>query len=407
MGVVFGDFIFKNRIVILKWGRLGHTPPAQNASELLVKEGFPVTCVEFGGIDEPVAFLRRQVPRLRLACGWARHMPRPLRAISIICNAFAFLTVSFLKHGKPALIIAEGVTEQFLCVWFKRLLGISYAVQVHEAFEPWELSGFMKMLFRWEGAALREASFLTFPHETRREIYRARYKFDVPSFLVFNTPRKIMKIERANLQRRFHIDKKSFLVGYVGGIGKSNAPELAIEALTGVSNAHLILWGWGDENYLAELRDLAGRLHVTDRTHFAGVLNEGKWKSIAGLDVSYCVYRPDALRFKYPTTASNKLMESLALGVPVITTNTPEFQNIVVKNKIGLCIPNLDSRSIVETLSQIQNDELGRKRMATNGIKLHRAKWNYEHQFAPVIKHMKTLLPDLLPRPVSRRKRAR
>jgi glycosyltransferase involved in cell wall biosynthesis len=145
------------------------------------------------------------------------------------------------------------------------------------------------------------------------------------------------------------------LVLYHGGfLADRGLPEaIAAMAEPGLGTAHLALLGWGEEEdrlrRLAEAPALAGRVHLLPAVPPAELL---EW--VASADVSIMVNQPRTLNERLSTP--NKLFESLAAGVPVVSSDFPERRRIVIDDPDGplgaVCDPT-DPAAIADALRSI------------------------------------------------------
>jgi glycosyltransferase involved in cell wall biosynthesis len=374
-------FHAKGKVLIPRLHRLSHLPPALYATQILQENGFDVLVIEYGRMKEEFSCLTEPLPRLRWASPWAKGFPKKIRPLVIFLGVFLRLLAKIAWEGRPQLIIAHGMQEQSLAFLLGTLFRIPIVVHVHEVYEPNELDRFNQMFHAIGTAALRRARFLIFPEKTRAEIYKKRHHLTAPIHLVFNCPRLRNKGLGQDLRKQLGLRSDALLMAYLGGIGKENALEEAILALIEVPRLVLLIWGWADPNYLTQLKILAKDFGVASRVHFLGELNENKWSVLDGCDLSYCVYRAEKLRLKYAATASNKLMESLASGLPVLTSNHPDFKELVETRNVGLCLPSISSGAVAHSLQTLllQDSEFHLK--SVNGLKAHREDLNFEVQF--------------------------
>jgi len=378
-------FQLKDKLLVLRLHRISHLPPALYATQMLNEQGFPVLVLEFGRIEEDIPTKDTPVPRVRIGSPWTQWVPRRLRPLAIFVTVVAKVFLRLLSEGKPQLVVAHGMQEQCLAYLLNFFFRIPVVVQVHEAYEPHELDRFNRFFLAFGSLALRESKFLIFPEETRAKIYVERYQTKAPIHLVYNCPRRRFKGEGLPLRATMGLPANSKLMAFVGGIGRENALEDAIVALVEVPTLHFLVWGWGEPEYLSSLNKLAREFGVTDRVHFLGELNETKWATLDGCDLSYCVYRPERLRLRYAATASNKLMESMAAGLPTLTNGNPDFRAIVEGNDVGVCVDFISSGQVAEKIRLLLKDEVGFQRRGQNGLRQHQTVFNYEHQFSAVI----------------------
>jgi glycosyltransferase involved in cell wall biosynthesis len=299
----------------------------------------------------------------------------------------------FLRKGKPAWIVAHGLNEQAIAWTLTRIFRVPYLVHVHEVYRWRELKGWNRFLFLLEGAALRGAMHLVFPEKTRSEIYRRRYRLTNPISVVFNCPRLQGAWISADLHRDLQIPAGSFLLGYFGGIGQNNALEEAIRAVARVPGVYFILWGWGNAAFLEHLKQVAVGVGVDHRLRWPGELPENKWTALRALDASYCVYEPSLLRLRYGATASNKLMESFAAGVPALSGTGRDFRYWVEAHPFGVHVRDLRPETIAESLRLLSCDRARAKQMGKQAFQMHRETLHFEKQFEPVLQWLAARFP--------------
>lgn len=381
-------FSSKQKILVIRLHRLGHLPPAMYATQILSEKGHKVLVVEYGNAHESKSHIHGAIPRIRISTPLARFFPRVLRPFVFIADAVRKLSRQFKKEGLPKVLIAHGLQEQIIAYILHRRHGIPFIVHVHEIFNPEDLSRLNRLFLSLEGRILRSAKFLIFPDKIRAQLYRERYGLLCPIYVVYNCTRQREKDEPIDLTKRFNCPANAKFVLYMGGIAPSNAVETAIQAIATLDAVYLLLAGWIHPDYKKQLERLAKSLSVESRVLFLGNIDEEKWGILESVDVCYCVYVPDTLRRRYQATASNKFMEALAAGVPVITNSEKDFYELVHGHQVGVCAKHNTPEDISRALQDILfNPEL-HDRQSRNGRLLHEREFNYEHQFRPVLKHL-------------------
>jgi glycosyltransferase involved in cell wall biosynthesis len=380
-----GDpFHLKDKVVVLRQFRLGRTPPALHATQLLREAGYACVAIEFGFAFEAQRFVDGDPPRWRLAHPFALRLPRWFRRPLALLSVFFRVLWRVMEEGRPLCFVSHGLSEQLLALALSWVTGAPFVAHVHEGFEASDpLSPFNRLLFRLEGIALRQARFLIFPVAERERLYRERYSLEAPSVVVYNAPR--LRAEPAakprSLRERLGAPSNSVLLAYVGGIGEENLLEEAVHALREIPRAHLVAWGWGSEEYLARLRAAARASSVEARVHLLGELDEEKWEWLEGCDIGYAVYRPTTFRLRHSASASNKLMEYWAAGLPATTSSETDYRRFLTRFDAGVCAPELSAAGVSAALRRLVDDEAERRRLAENARQAHRECLHYEAQF--------------------------
>jgi glycosyltransferase involved in cell wall biosynthesis len=159
-------------------------------------------------------------------------------------------------------------------------------------------------------------------------------------------------------------EPRSTVVCSVGNLVVRKGQATLVEALPlvreRVKDARLVLVGrFDDAGFVDHLRDLAHRLGV-------------------GGDVLLAGYQPDALPyiahadvFAFASTTEGMgmvLMEAMALGTPVVTTDSPGGAGYVVDGgRCGLLVPVGDAAAMADAIVQLVEDRELRERLVTAG----------------------------------------
>jgi glycosyltransferase involved in cell wall biosynthesis len=139
---------------------------------------------------------------------------------------------------------------------------------------------------------------------------------------------------------------------YVGRVVPKKGLHVLLRALSLVNDTELVIAGPYEKRYFEKLQRLTAKLRLEDRVKFKGkVTEEEKIDLMSSCSVLVC-----------PTLADYHpivLLETQALGVPVIATRVGAIPEIVVNGETGLLVePNneLKLAKAIETL--LNNDAL-------------------------------------------------
>lgn len=387
------NFSLRDKLLVLRFSHLGRLPPAQYETEILKEHGIPPVIVEFGNVTKGAKFVDAPLCKIRFPAESATLFPKKLKGLVAFLEALSNVVTLVLRRSRPRLVVAHGLQEQVIARLLQILFRIPYVVHCHESLEPHEMTPFNRLLLKLERNSLRHAEFTLFPEATRQKIYRERYRLKHPSYTVFNCPRKLSIKGARDLRGELGLNASTFLLGYIGGIGEVNALDLVIDALSKFPQVHFLVWGWGHPPYIESLLERAKKIGVHHQLHFLGELDTDKWEVIRGLDASYCVYRPQVLRLKYAATASNKLFESMAAGIPVIVGNGDDFQEFLNQAPVGVALSRLTVDALTSTLEWCVSSRGELQKKGALGRTLFEERYHYEIQFRKALEAFAVFFP--------------
>ena len=154
--------------------------------------------------------------------------------------------------------------------------------------------------------------------------------------------------------------------------------------------------GRGSGHYLAHLRSLADACGVTERfAVLPPVSYDDIFQFTGGADVGHSLYAPVDSNNRFSTTASNKLLEYMAAGLPVLVSDRPGLQALVQTYKCGLNADESSPESIAAAVNTLLGDPDFALRLGAAGARAFEDELNYERQFAPVLVALRILVDAL------------
>jgi glycosyltransferase involved in cell wall biosynthesis len=138
-----------------------------------------------------------------------------------------------------------------------------------------------------------------------------------------------------------------------------------IEAVSGLSEKYpqIYLKIMGEGNALSKLEELVASLGVKNRVEFLGRIPREKTSS----------YYQEASLFVLPSLnegMSNAMLEALASGLPLVSTNTGGASELVADGKNGFIVKFKDSKNIAEKIEKLINDPELAKNMGNESRKI-------------------------------------
>ncbi len=153
-----------------------------------------------------------------------------------------------------------------------------------------------------------------------------------------------------------------FIVGTVGRIAKEKRQQDIIRAIKllrdGGCKIKLIVIGDGPEK--KHLQDLTKKLELNNEIIFKGEQKE--------VYFWYKTFDVFVLASNYEGM-SNALLEAMSIGLPVITTDIPENQEIIKDGETGLLVPVHNPKIIAEKIKLIMENQELRNRLSVNSKK--------------------------------------
>lgn len=191
--------------------------------------------------------------------------------------------------------------------------------------------------------------------------------------IVRNTPLLDTPIGRS---RRDHASDAPLVIAYLGIVERHRGVHDLVRAVAECRRLWPVeLLVIGDGVGYADVRALAIELGVLDRgVRLLGRLeNKQALEFVATADVGAIPHQPcDA----WNTTIPNKLFDYMFLGLPVLTSNVPPVQRIVLEEACGVCYASGDVADLMRAIDLLRSKE-SRDRMGLAGIKAVQLKYNW------------------------------
>ena len=171
------------------------------------------------------------------------------------------------------------------------------------------------------------------------------------------------------------------VVLYHGALTADRGLDTLIEAILepGLEHAHLVLLGFGPDR--ERLRALAGEPRFEGRVHLLDAVSPADlmpW--VASADVGVMPNQPRTLNERLSTP--NKLFESIAAGLPVVSSDFPDRRRIILDDPLGplgaVCDPT-DPAALARAIRSIVDlDGDARDALRRRCSAAARERWNWE-----------------------------
>ena len=138
---------------------------------------------------------------------------------------------------------------------------------------------------------------------------------------------------------------RAFIIGYIGQLINRKGLDVLLKAVSKLQdslNWRLLIVGDGDLKH--SLKDLAMKLGIGDRTHFLG-FRKDRLALLKGFDVFVLPSRLEGI--------PRCLMEAMVARVPVIASDIPGCNDLVISQKTGMLFPVNDAQALAEKIEDI------------------------------------------------------
>jgi glycosyltransferase involved in cell wall biosynthesis len=175
-------------------------------------------------------------------------------------------------------------------------------------------------------------------------------------------------------------------VVYAGWVNRGRGIDTVVEGMGAYVASHgrnvrLTVIGTGDAE--AECRARSRELGLEDVISFKGWLdNERVVEHVLASDVGLV---PHHVSGHWNNTVPNKLFDYMASGIAVLTSNTRPVARIVTETGSGLVYRDYDAADFAAQLARLAEPQI-RGAMAARGREAVRARYNWEHDFAVLLK---------------------
>jgi glycosyltransferase involved in cell wall biosynthesis len=179
-----------------------------------------------------------------------------------------------------------------------------------------------------------------------------------------------------------------------GRIGVGHAIEPTLRSMSSWANKRwgFAVMGGGDSGYLNHIARVARDLGVDQQ--FA-ILPPVGYDRVAeytpGADVGHALYEPIDLTNTHTTTSSNKTMEYMAAGLPLLVLDTPPLRRLVETHQCGVTARETSPESIAEAVNTLLGDSGRAARMGQAGRRAFEDVFCYDRQFAPALEIFRQL----------------
>lgn len=310
---------------------------------------------------------------------------------------------------RPDWIYASDVLSAPIALMLGTITGARMVYHEHDAPSPAHESWTMRRCLAARRRLVRQAAIVVVPNAERAERLSREVAAGREVHTVWNCPRR--PATDAPLRPPLgdgvsDDDERSapLRVVFRGSINRERLPSTVIEGVAAVGeHVTLDIAGYetaGSRGYVRELLSLAARLGAGTRVRALGTVVEADLgrtcaQSDVGLALMPRVSADENMR--HMVGASNKVFEYLSFGVTPLVTDLPDWQVTFGQPGYAItCNPD-DVESVRRSLAWAADHRPELRAMAERGFARLRTDWNYEAQFAPVLRAIRASSSEAAP----------
>lgn len=374
----------KRAVCFVQYTNPAAYPPLEHGSRILADLGWQVLFLGTGFDGDPDQFDFPAHPNVRVL-----RLPKRGRGwgLKLHYGLFVLWCVYHSVRFRPAWIYASDAFAAPAGLLAHSVLGCDAIYHEHDA-PPQSGSLFFRVVLAARRSLVARVRAVVIPNTSRAETFRRDVNAGVPVQVVWNCPSKEeVKPQRATSNKT---------VFYQGSINAQRLPTTLLDALLLLEPAtSLAFAGYttiGDPSYISRFLKAADDMGLGSRVHYLGSVRlrsqllERMRNAAVGLMLMPA--RSDDPNMTSMVGASNKAFDYLACGLPILVSNQTEWEETFVKPGYALSCDPESAQSIARALGRLLNASDQAWAMGKQGQARVVAEWNYEAQFAPVLRLM-------------------
>lgn len=243
----------------------------------------------------------------------------------------------------------------------------------------------------------RSASLVVIPDADRANVIARKLRLKWPPLIAANAPltRRLgtgSVLHQALAARGRHFERTLFRQGRIG-IG--HGIEKTIESIPfWASNKWgFVLMGIGDASYIQRLNEQARTLGVQQQFFVLPPVGYDQvCEFTPGASLGHALYDPIHLNNVHIATASNKIMEYMEAGLPLLVSDSLSLREMMNRFECGLTADENSPESIAAGVNTLLGYPEKARLMGAAARQAFEREFSYEVQYAPVIESIKKLV---------------
>lgn len=145
-----------------------------------------------------------------------------------------------------------------------------------------------------------------------------------------------------------------------------------------------VICGSGERS--AEWRSLMANL---SNVHFPGWVDRAQIEVLA--ERSHAALAPYENVENFTNNLPNKVIDALALGLPILSPLQGEVSDLITRHNVGLRYGTDSGRTLVQCIDLIKDDPVFRQKLGKNAIDLYQERFSFEKVYGGLVQHLEVL----------------
>jgi glycosyltransferase involved in cell wall biosynthesis len=344
-----------------------------------------VICLRDEGQDREEVMDGASIHRLSLTMRKGGYLTYGYQYLTFLLMSFATLTRLFLKHRHDVIHVHSLPDFQVFIALIPKLYGKKIVLDLHEAMPEIFAARFGVGQDSWQFrlAAMLEtvsswfADRIITVNDTIKARFVARGMEPDKITVVMNSPDETLRVEK-NMSSFFAENdlEGKFILMYIGGLNPERDIEVLIQATSLLKDKipiRLFVFGFGKEEYVEGLRQLATRLDVDQEVKFGGwVPQEDVFSYLDLSEIGIISYVRNPLT---DVAVPNKVFEYVAVSKPLIIARLDALENLFRDS--ALFYEPSNAKDLANKILQLYQDKQLVKELSPKALEIYeKCKWS-------------------------------
>lgn len=367
-------------------------PPLEHAMGILLAAGWTVHCLGVSAEGGAATLALPAHPQLVVEL---QHRPPPGLRQKLLFVAFCLRAVWLTLRQRPALVYASDPMASAAALAAKALATPTVVYHEHDAPDR-NATGFLGLILRLRDSICRNANRVVVPNSGRASDLIATTGTAATRVLtVFNCPSRGESATDLHALPHMSTDAPFWLY-FHGSIVPDRLPLAVVDALALLpDNVCLRFAGYetvGSVGYSARILDRARAIGIAHRIEAMGAIPDRSAllarARASHVGLALMPLSSDDINMQHMVGASNKPFDYLACGCPLVVSDLSDWTQMYVAAGLASACDPASAESIAAAVRYWLENDVRYRTAQRAGLMRIAADWNYEAQFAPLLRHI-------------------